>query len=120
MTLAQWLGRTDAADEALAAARRAVEIAPDDAATHTTLAEQVARGRGRAREGHRAEPRRGGALPHACAIRGRAEGVRSRTRRAPPPDREVSPALAGAFPARASRHRDRVVGRGDRRTPEGR
>src|SRR5207247_6960533 len=39
MTLAQWLGRTDAADEALAAARRAVGVAPADDATQTTLAE---------------------------------------------------------------------------------
>src|SRR5439155_841791 len=38
-TLAQWLVRTDAADEALAAARRAVELAPDEVASHTTLAE---------------------------------------------------------------------------------
>src|SRR2546429_3909500 len=37
--LAQWLVRLDAADEALNAARRAVELSPDDAATHTTLAE---------------------------------------------------------------------------------
>ena len=38
-TLAQWYGRVDAPAEAVAAARRAVEIAPGQVATHMTLAD---------------------------------------------------------------------------------
>src|SRR5207245_2581658 len=37
--MAQWLARTDQTEPALAAARKAVQLAPEDAGTHLTLAE---------------------------------------------------------------------------------
>src|SRR5439155_1572586 len=102
-----------------AAGARGRRPAPD-AGRAPARAKELPRGGGGAREGDRAEPGERGRVPHARALPGRAEGLRSRARRPPAARRAAAAAGAGAVPPRPARHRDRELGRGDRAAHQGR
>ena len=73
------------------------------------------RRRARARAGHRARPRGAGRVPRARSAVRRAEELRQGARGPRAADQRAAQSRPGALPARTGRHRDRAVGRGDRR-----